>query len=46
MYNTKLLIIIKVFENLRYYLKKCKNDFWLLTNHNNLYQFIDIKNLS
>ena len=46
MYDAELLTIIKVFKNWRHYLEGCKYKVLLLTNHNNLCRFIDIKSLS
>ena len=41
MHDAELLAIVKVFRNWRHYLKGCKYEVLLLTNHNNLCQFID-----
>ncbi len=45
-HNQELLAIVKVFKTWRHYLKGCKYEVLVLTNHNNLYWFIDTKNLS
>ena len=45
-HNAELLAIVKVFKNWRHYLEGCQYEFLVLTNHNNLYWFIDIKSLS
>ena len=46
MYNAELLAIIKTFQNWRHYLENCQFEVLVLTNHNNLYQFMDTKSLS
>ena len=46
MHNAELLAIINVFKNWYYYLGDCKNKVLVLSDHNNLYQLIDIKSLS
>lgn len=43
--NNKLLTIIKVFKACCHYLNDCKDKILVMTNHNNLSQFMDIKNL-
>ena len=45
-HDTKLLAIVEVFKNWRYYLEDCQYKVLVLTNHNNLHRFIDTKNLS
>lgn len=45
-YDVKLLTIIEAFKTERYILKNCKYEVFILTNYNNLYQFIDRKNFS
>ena len=45
-YNAELLAIIKAFKTWRHYLEDCKYKVFVLTNYNNLCQFMDIKNLS
>ena len=45
-YDGELLAIIKAFKIWRHYLKRCKYKVLILTNYNNFYHFIDIKNLS
>ena len=45
-YNAELLAIIEAFKIWRHYLKSCKHEVFILTNHNNPRQFIDTKNLS
>ena len=45
-HNVKLLAIVKVFKNWRYYLQDCQYEVLVLTDHNNLLRFIDTKKLS
>ena len=45
-HNGKLLAIVKAFKTWRHYLQNCKHELFVLTDHNNLYYFIDTKNLS
>ena len=45
-HNAELLAIIEAFKNWRHYLESCQYKVLVLTNHNNLRQFIDTKNLS
>ena len=45
-HNGKLLAIVEAFKTWRYYLKGCKHKVLILTNPNNLRQFIDTKSLS
>ncbi len=44
--DQELLAIVEAFKTWRHYLKGCKYEVLVLTNHNNYYQFIDTKNLS
>ena len=45
-YNQELLAIVEAFKTWHYYLKGFKYEVFVLTDHNNLYQFMDTKNLS
>ena len=45
-HNGKLLAIEKDFKIWKHYLNGYKYEFFVLTDHNNFQQFIDIKNLS
>ena len=45
-YNSELLAIIEAFKTWWHYLKGCKHEVLVLTNHNNLRQFMDMKSLS
>ena len=45
-HDTELLVIVEVFKTWRHYLKGCKYEAFILTNQNNLQQFINIKSLS
>ena len=45
-HNTELLAIIEAFKTWHHYLENSKHEVLVLTNHNNLRQFIDTKNLS
>ncbi len=45
-HNQELLAIVEAFKTWRHYLKGCKYEFLVLTDHNNLRWFIDIKSLS
>ncbi len=45
-YDQKLLVIVKAFKTWRYYLENYKYEVFVITNHNNLHQFIDTKSLS
>ena len=45
-HNGKLLAIIEAFKTWRHYLKVCKHKVLVLTDHNNLRQFMNIKSLS
>ena len=46
MYDVKLLAIVETFKNWRHYLESCLYKVLMLTNHNNLRQFMDTKSLS
>ena len=45
-YNDNFLAIIKAFKTLQYYLEGCKHEVLILTDPNNLWRFMDMKNLS
>lgn len=45
-YNDKLLAIVEIFKTWHYYLKNCQHKIFVFINNNNLYRFIDTKNLS
>ena len=45
-HNSELLAIIKAFITWRHYLEGCKHKILVLIDYNNLYRFIDTKNLS
>ena len=45
-HDTELLAIVEVFKNWRHYLESCKYEVFVLTDHNNLCRFIDMKSLS
>ena len=45
-HDAELLAIIETFKTWRHYLEGCKHEVLVLTNHNNLWQFINMKNLS
>ena len=45
-YNGKFFAIINAFKTGRHYLKGCKHEILIFTDHNNLCRFIDRKNLS
>ena len=45
-HNDELLAIIKAFKTWQYYLKSCKHKILIFTNHNSLYQLIDMKSLT
>ena len=44
-YDKKRSVIIKVFKHWKHYLKGCKPQVLMLTDHNNLQRFMDTKNL-
>ena len=45
-YDGELLAIVETFKTWRNYLEGCKHEVLVLTNHNNLCQFMDTKSLS
>lgn len=45
-YDQKLLVIVKSFKTWRHYLEGYKYEVLVLTNYNNLSQFMDTKNLN
>ena len=45
-HNGKLLAIVEAFKMWHYYFEGCKHEVFVLTNHNNLYHFMDTKSLS
>ena len=45
-HNAELLAIVEAFKTWRYYLEGYKHEILILTNHNNLRRFMDIKSLS
>ena len=45
-HDAELLAIVKAFKTWRHYLKGCKHEVLVLTDHNNFRWFIDTKNLS
>ena len=45
-HNAELLAIVKAFKTWRYYQEGCKHKVLILTNHNNLRWFMDMKSLS
>ena len=45
-HDGELLAIVEVFKILRHYLEGCKHEVLILTDHNNLRQFMDTKSLS
>lgn len=45
-HDGKLIAFIETFKTWYHYLKGCKHEILILTNHNNLRQFMDIKSLS
>ena len=46
MYNGELLAIVEAFKTWRHYLEGSRHEVLMLTNHNNLQQFMDTKSLS
>ena len=46
MHNAELLAIVEAFKTWRHYLEGCKHEVLVLTNHNNLWRFMDTKSLS
>ncbi len=45
-YDQKLLAIVEAFNTWHHYLEGCKYEFLILTDNNNLHQFMDTKSLS
>ena len=45
-YNDKFLAIVEVFKTWHHYLKGCKHEDFILTDHKNLCWFIDMMNLN
>ena len=45
-YNGEFLVIVKAFKTWRHYLEGCKHKVLVLTDYNNLRQFMDTKSLS
>ncbi len=45
-HNQELLAIVEVFKTWRHYLEGCKYEFFILTNHNNLRYFMNMKSFS
>ncbi len=45
-HNQELLVIVEALKTWRHYLKGCKYEVFVLTDYNNLRQFIDMKSLS
>ena len=45
-HDGQILAIVEVFKTWRHYLKGYKHEVLVLTNHNKLRRFIDMKNLS
>ena len=45
-HNRELLAIVEVFKTWRHYLEGCKYKVLVLTDHNNLQRFMDIKSLN
>ena len=45
-HDSELLAIVEAFKTWRHYLKGCKHEVLVLTDHNNLRRFMDTKNLS
>ena len=45
-HNQELLAIVEAFKTWRYHLEGCKYEVFVLTDHNNFYQFMDTKRLS
>ena len=46
MHDQELLAIIEVFQTWHHYLEGCQYEVFILTDINNLRQFLDTKNLS
>ena len=45
-HNSEFLAIVKTFKTWRYYIKDFCHEVLIVTDYNNLYQFIDTKSLS
>ena len=45
-HDGELLAIVEAFKIWRFYIKGCKHKVFVLTNHNNLWRFMDTKSLS
>ena len=45
-HDGELVAIVETFKTWRHYLEHCKHKFLVLTDHNNLQQFMDTKSLS
>ena len=45
-HNQELLAIVEAFKTWRHYIEDCKFEVFMLTDHNNVYRFIDTKSLS
>lgn len=45
-HNSKLLVIVETFKTWSHYLKDCKYEVFVFTDHNRLQRFMDIKSLS
>ena len=45
-HNGELLVIIETFKTWKHYLEGCKHEVFVLTDHNNLCQFVNRKSLS
>ncbi len=45
-HNRELLAIFEAFKTWKHYLKDCKHEFVILSDHNNLQRFMDIATLS
>ena len=45
-HDGKLLAIVEEFKTWRHYMKGYKHKIFVFTDHNNLYHFMDTKNLS
>ena len=45
-HDGELLAIVKAFKTWRHYLEGCKHEVFVFTDYNNLYCFMDTKNLS
>ncbi len=46
LYNHELWAIIEAYKTWRHYLKRCKYEILILTDNNNLCQFMDTNSLS